>query len=41
MTENSFIRLGAVTGIVASFDFAIFLSTPQNRFQVLGVMILF
>jgi len=39
MTEGSFIRLGAITAILASFNFAMCLTAPQNRFEVLGMMI--
>jgi hypothetical protein len=39
MTERSFIRLGAITAILASFNIAMCLTAPQNRFEVLGMMI--
>lgn len=41
MTEGSFIRIGTITCILASFDFAVCLTAPQNRFEVLGMMMVF
>ena len=40
MNERSFIRLGTIASILASFDFAICVAAPQNRFEVLGMMII-